>query len=309
MIDFENTVIRFDEERRPYYTARGAKGKFERVYLNDAEQQAHKEHEVEKCDRLNSAAVAPACGFLKSGPTGPVGPGPCPVGAIGAEGVTGLNVPLSLEESVAETLPVADCLASRTVSLINSMSNLSGALYAFGVLDNNHVGNLMHLVLTYDERNEHEAEDENNGLVSARAFTNRIAYHMWDAYRDDRSASPMFVVAQQVTPVVTLMQYLMGSAFPDSDMAVRAQQQSLMFRKSDDLRSLVEDFHTVYNNIQADLGYMGETFIGIVPEEIGGDTNLPEDLSKIGLVRAVDEMVSYLIRRTDNLVDLLNAEM
>ncbi|QZE59316.1 hypothetical protein MPK66_gp072 [Erwinia phage pEa_SNUABM_2] len=310
MIDFENTVIRFDEERRPYYTARGAKGKFERVYLNDAEQQAHKEHEAAKRDRLNSAAVAPARGFHQStsdGDFGQSGPGPCPEGTIAEEEPDEVDMPTPLELMEVPQSP-ARTLASRSVTLINSMSDLSGALYAFGVIDNNHVGNLTHFIHQQVKNGECD-EDADNGLVSAYAFTNRIAANLYHTYNDERSYSPMFVVAEHVTPVVTLLQYLMGIAFPNGDMAQRAQQQGLMYRKNDDLRSLIEDLQTVYNNIQADLGYAGETFVGEVPAEIGGDLVLVEGLSKIGLVRAADEMVQYLINRTDTLVSMLNAEM
>ncbi|QZE58977.1 hypothetical protein pEaSNUABM22_00074 [Erwinia phage pEa_SNUABM_22] len=307
MIDFDNTVIRFDEERRPYYTARGAKGKFERVYLSDAEQQSYKEHEVEKRDRLNSQAVAPARSFHESGPTGPVGPGPCPVGEIAEQEPDEVDMPMPLELTEVPQSP-ARTLACRSVTLINSMADLSGALYAFGVIDTNHVGNLTHFI-HQQMNNEECGEDSDGGLVSAYAFTNRIAANLYHTYNDERSYSPMFVVAEHVTPVVTLLQYLMGIAFPNGDMAVRAQQQGLMYRKNDDLRSLIEDLQTVYNNIQADLGYAGETFVGEVPAEIGGDLVLTEGLSKIGLVRAADEMVQYLINRVDTLVSMLNAEM
>ena len=302
MIDFENTVIRFDEERRPYYTARGQKGKFERVYLNEAEQQAHKEHEADK-------RVADVGGGTRAdGPTGALGPGPCPVGELGTEGVLGVNMPQPLEAHETQLSP-AHTLASRTVSLINSMSELSGALYAFGSIDNNYVGDLTFCIHNFDEHCERMDEDSSKGLMPAPIFVERVAASLYHAYDDGRSISPMFVVAEHVAPVVTLLQYLMGITFPDGDMAVRAQEQNLMFRRNANLLDLVEDMKTVYNNIQADLGYMGETLVGVVPEEIGGELLLPEGMSKIGLVRAVDEMVQYLIQRVNTMTDLLNAEM
>ena len=306
MIDFENTKIRFDRDNdnRPYYSARGAKGKFEKVYLNDAEQQAHKEHEASK--QVRQADVGRSA--LPDGPSGALGPGPCPAGASGTEGVLGVNMPLPLEAHETQLSP-AHTLASRAVSLINSMGALSGALYAFGSIDNNCVGDLTFCVHNFNDQCERMDEDSSNGLMPAFAFVERVAANLYHTYNDDRSISPMFVVAEHVAPVVTMLQYLMGITFPDGDMAVRAQEQNLMFRRNASLLDLVEDMKTVYNNIQADLGYMGETLVGIVPEEVGGDLMLPEGLSKIGLVRAVDEMVQYLIQRVCTMTDLLNAEM
>lgn len=307
MIDFNTTVIRFDADRRPYYTSRGAKGKFEKVYLNDAEQQAHKEHEAAK----HVAATAPERGrtasfqavdTLPSGPTGVLGPG---LGDVGRVSI----MPVGLESGADESAP-ARRTVRRVVNLINSMAQLSSSLYWFGAIDTDVISELAQRVENYSPVCENDAECvDDGGLVSAHTFVDRIAYHMYDAYNDNRSGTPMFVVAQHVAPVVTLAQYLMGIVFPDSDMAVRAQQQSLMFRRTDALNNLVSDLCTVYNNIQADLGHAGETLVGYVPQEIGGELEVYENMSQIGLVNAADEMVNYLSLRMDSLTELLNEQM
>lgn len=324
MIDFNNTVIRFDDERRPYYTARGAKGKFERVYLNEAEQQAHKEWDAARTAKLNEAV--PARGQTKSvqhidtAPydrssarnatlatayaTGTVCNGPCPTD------VAVTIIPQSIA-FVADNEVVTDAQAvvRRTVSLIDSMADLSTALYNFGAIETNEIANLRDLIESYDPESEiGEEEDSDNGLVSAYAFVRRIAYNMHTAYTTPRTSAPTKVVGYHAAPVVTLLQYLMGLTFPNGDMAVRAQQCGLMYRYNDSLADLVLDFGTVYNNIQADLSEAGLQLMGEVPAEIG-EIGLREDMSLIDNVRAADEMISYLVSRVDDLTGRLTAHL
>lgn len=323
MIDFNNTVIRFDDERRPYYTSRGAKGKFERVYLNEAEQQAHKEWDAARTAKLNEAL--PARGQTKSTQhvdtaphdrasartatlaagyaTGTVCNGPCPTD-VGAT-----IIPQGIE-LVADNEVVTDAQAvvRRTVSLIDSVIDLSTALYNFGAIETNEIANLRRLIEDYNPENEIGDEDSDSGLVSAYTFVRRIAFNMHTAYTTPRTSAPLKVVGYHAVPVITLLQYLMGITFPNGDMAIRAQQCGLLHRYDDSLVDLVLDLGTVYNNIQADLSEAGHQLLGEVPAEIG-EIGLREDMSMIENVRAADEMISYLVSRVDDLTGRLNAHL
>lgn len=325
MIDFNNTVIRFDDERRPYYTARGAKGKFERVYLNEAEQQAHKEWDAARTVKLNEALPArgqtKATQHVDTAPndrasarnatlatayaTGTVCNGPCPTDVASAT-----IIPQSIEY-VADNEVVTDAQAvvRRTVSLIDSVIDLSNALYNFGAIETNEIANLRRLIEDYNPENEiGDEEDSDSGLVSAYTFVRRIAFNMHTAYTTPRTSAPLKVVGYHAVPVITLLQYLMGITFPNGDMAIRAQQCGLLHRYNDSLTDLILDLGTVYNNIQADLSEAGLQLLGEVPAEIG-EIGLRENMSLIDNVRAADEMISYLVSRVDDLTGRLSAHL
>ncbi|QZE57284.1 hypothetical protein MPK71_gp075 [Erwinia phage pEa_SNUABM_1] len=338
MIDF--ATVKFDEDRQPYVVERGAKGKFTRRYLNDAEQQAHKEWDVKRVSKLNEAAVRPARGQTESfqhvdtvgtdrasarnstmrtgygladGPTGPVGPGPCPRGTCGTEGEAGFPIPPSIESGPDTEVPIGPRVARRSVNLMDSIAHLTIALYEFGAIDNACVADLRSRVLDlFNGQNEADSEDRilpEDELVPAYDYVRSMAYYMHTAYSESRTQAPLKVTGWHAAPIITLTQFLMGQVFPDGDMASRAQSGVLLNRADEDIRALALDIVTVYNNIQADISEAGNRLLGEAPEEIGEINVGFGELSKIDVVRGVDEMLEYLVIRIDSLTQMINDQL
>lgn len=338
MIDF--TAVKFDEDRAPYVVERGAKGKFERRYLNDAEQQAHKEWDVERVRKLNSQAVAPARGQIRStqnvdtigtdraearnasmrsgyrlseGPTGAVGPGPCPRGSDGTVGETGYSpIPLSIESGSDVELPVGQRVARRSVNLMDSIAHLTSALYEFGAINNACVADVRSRILELVDSRENENEDPigaEDALIEPYYYVKSMAALLHQSYTESRTQAPLKVVGYHAAPIITLTQYLMGLIFPEGDMAARAQSGQLLHRGDEDVGPLAMDILTVYNNIQADISEAGNRLLGEAPEEIGGINVGLGELAKLDTVRAVDEMLEYLVARIDNLTEMLTDQL
>lgn len=335
MIDFK--AVKFDEDRKPYIVERGTKGKFQRRYLNDAEQQEHKEWDSARVSRinseLNSVSAAPARGHTRhtqavdtlgadraeartssfrscydhaDGPTGPVGPGPCPVGADPV-------IPYSLESGSEQDVPVGQRVARRSVNLMDSIAHLTLALYEFGAIDNACVADVRSRVMDlaeglHDDEDSMriQAEDE---LVEPYYYVKSMAALLYGSYTQSRTQAPLKVVGYHAAPVITLTQYLMGLIFPEGDMARRAQTGNLLHRGDDSVRDLALDIMTVYNNIQADISEAGVRLLGEMPEEIGGLNVGLGELASLDVVRAVDEMLEYLVIRVDGLTQMLRDQL
>lgn len=331
MIDFKS--VKFDEDRKPYIVERGAKGKFQRRYLTDAEQQEHKEWDAKRVSKLNAAAVRPARGQTESfqhvdtvgtdrasarnstlrtgygladGPTGPVGPGPCPVGADPL-------IPYSLESGSEQDVPVGQRVARRSVNLMDSIAHLTHALYEFGAIDNACVADVRSRVMDLAE-GLHEDEDcmriqAEDELVEPYYYVKSMAALLHGSYTQSRTQAPLKVVGYHAAPVITLTQYLMGLVFPEGDMARRAQTGNLLRRGDESVRDLALDIMTVYNNIQADISEAGIRLLGEMPEEIGGLNVGLGELASLDVVRAVDEMLEYLVIRIDGLTQMLRDQL
>lgn len=331
MIDFKS--VKFDEDRKPYIVERGAKGKFQRRYLTDAEQQEHKEWDAKRVSKLNAAAVRPARGQTESfqhvdtvgtdrasarnstlrtgygladGPTGPVGPGPCPVGADPL-------IPYSLESGSEQDVPVGQRVARRSVNLMDSIAHLTLALYEFGAIDNACVADVRSRVMDLAE-GLHEDEDcmriqAEDELVEPYYYVKSMAALLHGSYTQSRTQAPLKVVGYHAAPVITLTQYLMGLVFPEGDMARRAQTGNLLRRGDESVRDLALDIMTVYNNIQADISEAGIRLLGEMPEEIGGLNVGLGELASLDVVRAVDEMLEYLVIRIDGLTQMLRDQL
>lgn len=302
MIDFENTKITFDEERQPYYTARGSKGKFQRVYLSPAEQQAHKEFEAKRVAERNSQAVAPA-----------VPPTDGVTGVCGQPGYYAeqsfIPAPISNDEEAPAPGPR---VVRRTIKLMNSIQRLTQGLYNFGAIDTAMTGEMRAMIVAHGEPAGMDIDDENEptaeSLVDPVVFVRRLASHSYYALNDPRAAAPLKVVACHAAPMITLAQYLMGLLFTNGDMASRAQAFHLMCRVEDPLSHLVEDIQSVYNNIQVDISEAGTQLLGNVPPETGA-VSIAADLPIIELVLAVDEMLDNLSERMDCLSELLEDQI
>lgn len=332
MIDF--TAVKFDDERNPYIVVRGEKGKFKRHYLTDAEQQAHKEWDADRVRKLNAQAVAPARGQTKSfqhadtigtdraearnstlrtgygladGPTGALGPGPCPAG------VELSHIPPSIESGSDTEVPIGPRVARRSVNLMDSIAHLTIALYDFGAIDNACVADLRSRINEiFNGQNEADADGDiraDGELVPAYDYVRSMAYYMHTAYFESRTQSPLKVVGWHAAPIITLTQFLMGQVFPDGDMARRAQEGVLLNRADADVRDLAMDMLVVYNNIQADISEAGMRLLGEMPEEIGEINVGFSELAKLDIVRAVDEMLDYLVTRVDGLRQMINDQL
>lgn len=331
MIDF--AAVKFDEDRQPYVVERGAKGKFTRRYLNDAEQQAHKEWDAERVSKLNEAAVRPARGQtasfqhvdtigtdrasarnstlrtgygLSDGPTGALGPGPCPAG------VELSHIPPSIESGSDMEVPVGPRVARRSVNLMDSIAHLTIALYEFGAIDNACVADLRSRIIDlFEGQNEDSAGTvrEEGALIPAYDYVRSMAQYMHTAYFESRTQAPLKAVGWHAAPIITLTQFLMGQVFPDGDMASRAQSGVLLNRADEDIRALALDIVTVYNNIQADISETGMRLLGEMPEEIGEINVGFGELSKLDVVRGVDEMLEYLVIRIDSLTQMLRDQL
>ncbi|QZE56271.1 hypothetical protein pEaSNUABM40_00074 [Erwinia phage pEa_SNUABM_40] len=331
MIDF--TAVKFDDERQPYIVERGAKGKFTRRYLDDGEQQAHKEWEDERVRKLNAQAVAPARGQTKSfqhadtigtdrsaariasyrgfheGATGVAGG--CAGGPIGGEPSA---IPPSIESNEDQTeIPIGQRVARRSVNLMDSVAHLTNALYEFGAIDNSCPADLRARIMDRfsgecisDRDNVIRAEDE---LEEPYFYIEGLSQYLCNAYTQSRTQAPLKVVGYHAAPMIVLAQYLMGLLFPEGDMARRAQSGDMLGRGDENVYSLALDLLTVYNNIQADLSHAGNTLLGVTPEEIGEITVTISDLSQLDVVHCVDEMLEYLTRRIDGLTELLNERL
>lgn len=330
MIDF--AAVKFDEDRMPYIVERGEKGKFKRRYLNDAEQQAHKEWDAERVRKLNEAAVRPARGQTASfqnvdtvgadraaarnstlrtgygpadGPTGPVGPGPCHAGEFSP-------IPPSIESGSDTDVPVGPRVARRSVSLMDSIAHLTIALYEFGAIDNACVADLRSRIIDLFEGQNEDSIGiilEEGALIPAYDYVRSMAHYMHNAYFESRTQAPLKVVGWHAAPIITLTQFLMGQVFPDGDMASRAQSGVLLNRADEDIRALALDIVTVYNNIQADISETGNRLLGEAPEEIGEINVGFGELSKLDVVRGVDEMLEYLVIRIDSLTQMLRDQL
>lgn len=340
MIDF--TAVKFDDDRNPYIVVRGEKGKFKRHYLTDAEQQAHKEWDADRVRKLNSQAVAPARGQTQSfqhadtigtdraaarnstlrsgygladGPTGALGPGPCPRGSDSIPGPAGglSHIPPSIESGSDTEVPIGPRVARRSVNLMDSIAHLTIALYDFGAIDNACVADLRSRINEiFEGQNEAEADGDiraEGELVPAYDYVRSMAYYMHNAYFESRTQSPLKVVGCHAAPIITLTQFLMGQVFPDGDMARRAQEGVLLNRADQDVRDLAMDILVVYNNIQADISEAGLRLLGEAPEEIGGINVGFSELAKLEIVRAIDEMLEYLVIRVDGLTQMINDQL
>lgn len=338
MIDFN--AVKFDDDRRTYIVVRGEKGKFKRHYLTDAEQQAHKEWEAERVRKLNSQAVMPARGQTKSfqhvddspvdraeartatlrsgygladGPTGPLGPGPCPSGVGGTQGEAGSYIPPSIESGSADDVPIGPRVARRSVNLMDSIAHLTIALYEFGAIDNACVADLRsRIVDLFNGQNEADSEDRilpEGALVPAYDYVRSMANYLHTAYSESRTQAPLKVVGWHAAPIITLTQFLMGQVFPNGDMAHRAQEGVLLNRADGDIRELAMDILVVYNNIQADISEAGNRLLGEAPEEIGEINVGFGELAKLDVVRGVDEMLDYLVTRVDILTQMINNQL
>jgi len=69
------------------------------------------------------------------------------------------------------------------------------------------------------------------------------------------------------------------------------------------------DMLVVYNNIQADISEAGMRLLGEMPEEIGEINVSFSELAKLDVVRAVDEMLDYLVIRVDGLRQMINDQL
>lgn len=340
MIDF--TAVKFDDDRNPYIVVRGEKGKFKRHYLTDAEQQAHKEWDADRVRKLNSQAVAPARGQTQSfqhvdtigtdraaarnstlrngyglsdGPTGALGSGPCPRGSDSIPGPAGelSHIPPSIESGSDTEVPIGPRVARRSVNLMDSIAHLTIALYDFGAIDNACVADLRSRINDiFNGQNEVAADGDiraEGELVPAYDYVRSMAYYMHNAYFESRTQSPLKVVGWHAAPIITLTQFLMGQVFPDGDMARRAQDGVLLNRADQDVRDLAMDMLVVYNNIQADISEAGMRLLGEMPEEIGEINVSFSELAKLDVVRAVDEMLDYLVTRVDGLRQMINDQL
>lgn len=338
MIDF--AAVKFDDDRNPYVVVRGEKGKFKRHYLTDAEQQAHKEWDAKRVSKLNEAAVRPArgqtasfqhvdvigtdrsdartatlrsCYNLADGPTGALGPGPCPSGVVGTEGEDGCPIPPSIENGFDTEVSIGPRVARRSVNLMDSVAHLTVALYEFGAIDNACVADLRSRVLDlFNGQNEADSEDRilpEGELVPAYDYVRSLACYLHSAYSESRTQAPLKVVGWHAAPIFTLTQFLMGQVFPDGDMARRAQEGVLLNRYNQDVRDLAMDMLVVYNNIQADISEAGMRLLGAMPEEIGEINVVFGELAKLDVVRSVDEMLDYLVTRIDSLTQMLRDQL
>lgn len=327
MIDF--ATVKFDGDRIPYVVERGEKGKFKRRYLNDAEQQAHKEWDAKRVSKLNEAAVRPSRGqtasfqhvdtigtdraaarnsTLRTGyglSDGPVEPDPCPVGEFPP-------IPPSIESGSDTDVPVGPRVARRSVNLMDSIAHLTITLYEFGAIDNACVSDLRSRVIDlFDGQNEDSAGAirEEGALIPAYDYVRSMAQYMHTAYSESRTQAPLKVVGWHAAPIITLTQFLMGQVFPDGDMASRAQEGVLLNRADQDVRDLAMDILVVYNNIQADISETGNRLLGEAPTEIGEINVGFGELSKLDVVRGVDEMLEYLVIRIDSLTQMLRDQL
>ncbi len=327
MIDFSK--VKFDEDRKPFIVERGEGGRFERRYLNDAEQQAHKEWSAACANERNSAAVAPApacgrsdartssfrsCYESQPGPTGPVGPGPCPSGISGTPGLRGIPndvfIPVPLTEPF-EDVSVGQRVARRSVTLMDSMTRLSAALYAFGAIDDDAVGSLR-AYITQRHSGPFDSDEglyAENQLVPPDDYIRSMAGLLYESYNTERSQAPLKVVGLHAAPVITVAQYLMGLIFPDGHMALTAQRGELLHRVDSPIHELVIGITEVYNLIQADISEAGIRLLGEIPEEIGEVVTSMSELPVLDTVRAVDEMISYLVTRMDTLTSMLTDQL
>jgi len=298
MIDF--AAVKFDEDRLPYIVERGEKGKFKRRYLNDAEQQAHKEWDVKRVSKLNEDAVRPARGQTASFQN------------VDTVGVELSHIPPSLESGSDTDVPVGPRVARRSVNLMDSIAHLTIALYEFGAIDNACVADLRSRIIDlFEGQNEDSAGTirEEGALIPAYDYVRSMAQYMHTAYFESRTQAPLKVVGWHAAPIITLTQFLMGQVFPDGDMASRAQSGVLLNRADEDIRALALDIVTVYNNIQADISETGNRLLGEAPEEIGEINVGFGELSKLDVVRGVDEMLEYLVIRIDSLTQMLRDQL
>lgn len=303
MIDFAK--VKSDKETgRLYHMARGERGRFEKVFLTDSEA-------IQYYDHVGGNAQSNK------------GPGPCPSGEHGISGDYGVQegpcddvsindvIPTPIESGIDLDVPPGMRVARRAVSLIDSMSHLSTALFHFGAIDTNEVGYLrdhLEILHTRDVAETVPCDRNADELPTAYEFVRHIADQLYYAYTKERSMAPLKVVGYHAAPVITLAQYLMGLVFPEGDMLGRAVEEPLLNRGECGVTELTIDINTVYNNIQADISEAGRQLLGQAPDEIG-DVGIRDQLSLIEYVTAVDEMMDFLSTRMDFLTEMLNSKM
>lgn len=286
------------DENGLYRLERGAGGRFGKVYLTPAEEQVLKEAEAAKM-------VAPARGQSASmlpvdtiGCAGARGPGPCPTGS------PEILLPVVLEDEGRISLVPGKRLAQETVILLEETIRLSDNLFAFGRIDSD----ALNRVITYIN-NDAPFDDDTDECFNPSYMATHTATYLRKTYLRDRNTAPKLVIGLHTAPVFTLLQYLLGLTFPDSEMQNMATNGQLIHREEADTRELLGDVLNTYNFIQEYIGLAGVTLVGEVPEEVGGGRTIPEDFSIIEMVNGAIDLTDFLTQRVRSLNSLLEAQL
>lgn len=334
-INFEAVRVLWDGDR-PFITRRGEKGKFGRYYLNDAEQQAYKEfsaHQASEQRNHDPRAVSPAAGRQQSANTiasraergsknssqhvvNGVGDlkGPSSlldqIGSVSV--VSAIPVPLNMTDDTDWPGVPGERLARRSVTLIDSVSDLANKLYLFGAVDASVLADLRVLIDSDIAPKEQGMKASSDDLATPFEVLTDLAIYLTNSYRTDRSYAPMRVVHLHAAPAIAYAFYVVSHIWSTSNNLQEASNLDLLTIGSDTFIGLHDQVNAileVYRKVQSDISFGSEYLLSRVPEEVGTNVMLSDNLSQRDLVMAVDDLVGYLIERITTLTQWLAEEI
>ncbi len=330
-INFEAVRVLWDGDR-PFITRRGEKGKFGRYYLNDAEQQAYKEFSASQVSEQRNhdpRAVSPASGRQKlaqsitsraergsknsyAGSIGGIRGPACDQEGIAPVAVSAIPAPLDMNDETDWPAIPGERLVRRSVTLIDSVSDLAKKLYLFGAVDASVLADLRVLIDSDIEPREQGTKASSDDLATPFEVVTDLAIYLTNSYRTERSYAPMRVVHLHAAPAIAYAFYVVSHIWMSSNNLQEASNLDLLTIGSDNFIGLHDQVNAVmevYRKIQNDLSAGSEYLISRVPEEVGANVMLGDNLSQRDLVLAVDDLVSYLNERIASLTQWLAEEI